>query len=112
MPDFKMPLSGDVSQTINPWTYIFNTTGSQFGLVNVNLGTSSNPKVEEEILSDVASYGKQLGRIEDALSVLMAHFHPKEKLAAHEQKAIDDMNRLLADIQDVKQRHDRKANQA
>jgi hypothetical protein len=28
MPDFKLPLSGDVSQTINPWTVLFNPVGS------------------------------------------------------------------------------------
>ena len=32
---------------------------------------SSEPKVEEEVLSDVATYGKQLGRIGDALIVLL-----------------------------------------
>jgi hypothetical protein len=28
------------------------------------------------VLSGVATYGKQLGRIGDALIVLLAHFHP------------------------------------
>ena len=65
MPTFKLPLSGDVVQSINPFTAFM--TGGQFGLVNINLGQSSEPKVEEEVLSDVASYGKQLGRIGDAL---------------------------------------------
>jgi len=32
-------------------------TGGQFGLVNINLGQSSEPKVEEEVLSDIATYG-------------------------------------------------------
>jgi hypothetical protein len=70
MPDFKLPLSGNVTQTINPWTPFFNPVGSQIGLVNINLGNSSNPEIEEQVLSDVASYGKQLGRIEDVLAVL------------------------------------------
>ena len=67
MPTFKLPLSGDVVQSINPFTAFM--TGGQFGLVNINLGQSSEPKVEEEVLSDVATYGKQLGRIGDALIV-------------------------------------------
>ena len=71
MPVFRLPMSGNVTQTINPWTWFFNPVGSQVGLVNIELGQSSNPAVEEEILSDVASYGKQLGRIEDALLVLL-----------------------------------------
>lgn len=99
MPDFKLPLSGNVSQVINPWTTFFNP------VVNINMGNSSNPQIEEEVLSDVASYGKQLGRIGDVLSVLMQHFHPKEKLTAHEEKVIGDLKRMLADIADVKKRH-------
>jgi hypothetical protein len=67
MPVFRLPLSGNVTQTINPWNWFINSAGAYFGLVNIELGQSSNPPVEEEVLSDVASYGKQLGRIEDAL---------------------------------------------
>src|SRR5262245_24361470 len=42
---------------------------------------SSNPEVEEEVLTDIASYGKQLGRIEDMLTVLLDHFRPQRELA-------------------------------
>ena len=49
MPTFKLPLSGDVVQSINPFTAFM--TGGQFGLVNINLGQSSEPKVEEDVLS-------------------------------------------------------------
>ena len=105
MPTFKLPLSGDVTQTINPWTWMFNPTGSQFGLVNISLGKSSNPDVEQEVLEDVASYGKQLGRLGDALLVLVDHFHPKEKLKPHEEKAIADLRALLAEIAQVKAKY-------
>ncbi|HEU5046862.1 MAG TPA: hypothetical protein VFT64_03380 [Rickettsiales bacterium] len=105
MPDFKLPLSGDVTQTINPWNFWCNPVGSQLGLFNINFGTSSNPAVEEQVLSDVASYGKQLGRIGDALSVLLKHFHPKEALNAHEKKALNDLKRMLEEIDNVKTRH-------
>ena len=105
MPDFKLPLSGNVTQTINPWTFFFNPIGSQVGLVNINLGTSSNPAVEEQVLSDVASYGKQLGRVEDALMVLLAHFRPERELSAAEDKAIRDLKRMVEEIADIKLRH-------
>lgn len=105
MPDFKLPLSGDVTQAINPWTFFYNPVGSQVGLFNVNFGTSSNPAVEEQVLSDVASYGKQLGRIGDALSVLLKHFHPQEALSTHEKKALNDLKRMLEEIDNVKNRH-------
>jgi hypothetical protein len=105
MPVFKLPLSGDVVQSINPLTAFM--TGGQFGLVNVTLGQSSEPKVEEEVLSDVATYGKQLGRIGDALTVLLAHFHPQQPLTAQETKAIDALKEMLDKIADVKERHKR-----
>jgi hypothetical protein len=109
MPTFKLPLSGDVVQSINPWTAFFNPVGSQFGLININLGQSSAPAVEEEVLSDVGSYGKQLGRIGDALIVLLSHFHPRTPLTADETKAIDELKDMLAKIAEVKERHARPA---
>jgi hypothetical protein len=104
MPTFKLPLSGDVVQSINPFTAFM--TGGQFGLVNINLGQSSEPKVEAEVLSDVATYGKQLGRIGDALLVLVAHFQPRTK---EETDAIDALKEMLQKIADVKEKHGRPA---
>jgi hypothetical protein len=105
MPEFRLPLSGDVTQTINPWTMLFNPVGSQVGLINISLGNSSNPPVEAQVLSDVASYGKQLGRIGDVLLVLLAHFKPERKLTEAEQDSIDDLTRMLGEIAAVKRRH-------
>lgn len=109
MPTFKLPLSGDVVQSINPWTAFLSPIGSQFGLININLGQSSAPDVEQDVLSDVGSYGKQLGRIGDALIVLLAHFHPRTPLTAQESKAIDELKTMLAKIADVKVKHARPA---
>jgi len=105
MPVFRLPLSGNVTQSINPWTWMFNPVGSQVGLVNIELGQSSNPAVEEEVLTDVASYGKQLGRIEDALLVLLAHFHPERELTADEQKALGELKAIVTDVAAVKIKH-------
>jgi hypothetical protein len=109
MPTFKLPLSGNVLQAISPWTAFMSPIGSQVGLFNVTIGQSSEPAVEGDVLSDVASYGKQLGRIEDALIVLLAHFHPAAPLTAEETAAIDDLRDMLRQIADVKDRHKRKA---
>lgn len=105
MPVFRLPLSGNVTQTINPWNWFFNQTGGQTGLVNIELGQSSNPPVEEEVLSDVASYGKQLGRIEDALLVLIAHFKPETPLKPDETKALAALKSLTKQIAVVKAKH-------
>jgi hypothetical protein len=107
MPAFKLPLSGDVVQSINPFTAFM--TGGQFGLININMGQSSEPKVEEDVLSDVASYGKQLGRIGDALIVLLKHFHPRKPLTADENGTIEALKEMLEKIADVKEKHNRPA---
>jgi hypothetical protein len=107
MPTFKLPLSGDVVQSINPFTAFM--TGGQLGLININMGQSSEPKVEEEVLTDVATYGKQLGRIGDALIVLLAHFHPRAPLTTEETKAIDALKEMLEKIAAVKEKHHRPA---
>jgi hypothetical protein len=107
MPSFKLPLSGDVVQSINPFTAFM--TGGQFGLININMGQSSEPKVEEEVMTDIASYGKQLGRIEDVLLVLVKHFHPAPPLSEEETDAIDALKEMLHKIAAVKKKHKRKA---
>ena len=88
MPDVNLPLSGAVTQTIEPWTSWFSAFGSQVGLINVNLGSSADPDVEKAVIAKVASYGRQLGRIEDALVVLLKHFRPAEELSSAEKRAI------------------------
>jgi hypothetical protein len=108
MPDVNLPLSGPVAQAFRPWAPLFSAFGSQIGLINVSVGKSSNPAVEEDVLTDVASYGRQLGRIEDALVVLLKHFAPSEELSDFEKRAIDDLKRMLHDTADVKKRHSAK----
>jgi hypothetical protein len=108
MPSFRLPLSGNVTQTINPWTWLFNPVGSQVGLVNIELGQSADPSVEEEVLTDVASYGRQLGRIEDALRVLLDHFAPTRRLTQTEAKAIEALREMVGKIDAVKAKHARQ----
>ncbi len=90
MGNVRFPVSGNVNQTINPWTWAFNTCGNQIGFFNLNidLGHSSNPDAERVAL-DVASYGKQLGRIEDVIDILVRRLKndghlrtPKRRLLA------------------------------
>jgi hypothetical protein len=109
MPTFRLPLSGNVLHAINPWTAFTSPIGSQTGLFNVTIGQSSEPEVEADVLSDVASYGKQLGRIGDALIALLNHFHPRTPLTEEEAAAIDDLREMLQRIADVKSKHKRKA---
>ena len=73
MANFLLPLSGDVSQTSNPWTWFTKVVGGQFGFININLGKSTDPELEQQILDDVGSYGRQLGQLGDALEAVLAH---------------------------------------
>jgi hypothetical protein len=103
MPNVLLPLSGDVTQTINPWNWFMKTVGGQFGLVNINLGRSADPAVEEQILEEVGSYGRQLGRIGDALGVLIKHIKP-EDLSEDDRKKLWALEAQLAEIERVKRR--------
>jgi hypothetical protein len=107
MTTFQMPLSGNVTQSILPWTWLFNPTGNQVGLINIDLGASSAPAVEEDVLKKVGSYGKQLGKIEDALKVLLDTYTPSRPLTAAEETAIEDVRALIHKVDAIKQRHGR-----
>lgn len=88
-------------QAINPWS--FYQEGAQLGLVNINLGQTRHPEIEQEILDEVGSYGKQLGRIGDALEVLIDHMELKG-LSRAETDALDILKGQLAEIRQVKQK--------
>jgi len=104
---FKLPLSGDVTQAF--WTAFMSPSNNQVGLINVSLGQSSAPAVEKQVLDQVGSYGRQLGRIGDALAVLVKHFHPRESLSEKEQEALVALKLMLDDIADIKKEHGREA---
>lgn len=109
MPVFKLPLSGDVVQSISPFTAFMSPIGSQFGLINITLGQSSAPEVEKDVLSDVGTYGKQLGKIGDALLVLVERMSATPALPPEERAAIDAFKEMLHQIAEVKERHGRPA---
>jgi len=101
MPTFRLPLSGDVTQTINPWNWFVNMLGNQFGLININLGKSSDPQLEEQILNDVGSYGRQIGQIGDALQVLIRHAN-LTGLSSDEQRALNALQFQLDEVNRIK----------
>jgi hypothetical protein len=88
-------------QAINPWS--FYNQGAQLGFVNINLGQTAHPEIEQKVLDEVGSYGRQLGRIGDALEVLIDHFDSKG-LGKAEKDALAILKGQLAEIRKVKQR--------
>lgn len=100
------PGSGDVMQSILPWRWAFDWIGNQFSLLTVNLGRSSAPEVESEILDNVGSYGRQLGHIGEVLEVLILRL-PRESLSPKELETIEDFSAQMREIRRIKQRHGR-----
>jgi hypothetical protein len=97
------PGSGGVAQNILPWNWIANFAGSRFSWFTVNLGRSSAPEVEAEILENVGSYGRQLGRISDVLEVLVARL-PRDTLTEHERAAVEDFSSQMREIKRIKEK--------
>jgi hypothetical protein len=80
----------NVSQSILPG-WIFG------GVVNVTETNSSAPETEREVVA-AHSYGRQLGRVLDALAVLIAE-RPKSK---RDEGALDHLMELRREIDDIK----------
>lgn len=86
-------------QVINPWNFFQN---ARFSLFDIE-GQTARPDVERAVL-DVASYGKQLGRIGDVLAVLMRRAEAEEApLTPEEAEAFLMLKSLLREIDGTKQ---------
>jgi hypothetical protein len=101
---FKLPLSGNVSQWINPMAWFLS--GNQ---LNVYLGDSSAPEVEAEILDRVGTYGKQLGQVTDAVIVLLKHLPDRAGLPPQELAALSKFEAMAAEVATIKEKHQRAA---
>jgi|HubBroStandDraft_6_1064221.scaffolds.fasta_scaffold241746_2 hypothetical protein len=102
MSQFQLSLAPQkLWQAINPWT--FYQQGAQFGFINIDLGLTPRPEAEQAVLDEVGSYGRQLGRIGDALEVLLDHVK-LDGLSKPEKDALDALRGQLASVRRVKQR--------
>lgn len=93
MNNVSIPLvPNSLSQSILPnWGFSFFT---------VNLGASSRPEVEHEVLQNVGSYGKQLGHLAEALEVVIKQLDLLDKDLP--QKDRDALQIFLGDIAKVR----------
>lgn len=99
---FQISLAPDrLWQAINPWT--FNQQGANFGVFNINIGLTPEPELEQEILNDAGSYGRQIGRIGDALEVLLKRID-RQTLSEEDRDAIDALQGQLAAVRQIKRR--------
>jgi len=100
---------GNLWQPISPLANWFQ--GAQIGLFNIDLGVSPRPDIEQTVLEEVGSYGRQLGWIGEALEVLMNNVE-LGKLNKKEQETLDIMRGKLAEIRRIKRRAGRSDNSA
>lgn len=100
MTTMKLPLSGDVSQFIAPWSWFVRQVG-QLGFINVNIGSTPAPEVETRVLEEVGSYGRQIGRLADAVEVLIGMLD-RNSLSPDQQAAIGAFESQLKDVRSVK----------
>lgn len=97
MKTVYMPLQlapGHLTQPILPnWSFNF---------FNVNLGASSNPKVEQQALEKVGSYGRQIGHLAEALELVVVRLKLLEsKNLSREEK--DVLRVFLGDVSAIRQ---------
>lgn len=103
MERFYLPLSGDVQQTINPWSWATQVGTGQIGLFNINLGRSSNPALERRILDDVGSYGRQIGQLGDALAAVLDHL-PTDGWNDEAREAVRAFRCQMAAVRKIKEK--------
>jgi hypothetical protein len=73
--------------------------GWQFGNVVINYDNSSSPETERQIVS-AQSYGRQIGRLMDAVCVLIN----KQEESREGLKALEDLVKLHKEIENIKVR--------
>ena len=91
---FKGPLSGDVTQDIAPIT---SWLSPQF-----EFNFAGNRRIEAEVVADVASYGKQLGILSEAML---------ELAGGNKGEAVDRLKKLTIQIDKVKHQHEDRLEQ-
>ncbi len=97
----RAPLSGDVTQTIE--AALARAMANQVGLINISSQASGNPDLERQITDRVASYGRQLGRLLDAVEVLI-RAADRRSLDDDDRRAIDELLAMRAEIEALKDR--------
>jgi hypothetical protein len=97
----RAPFSGDVNQAIDAAPLV-NSIGDQLGFININTARAGDAQLERQITEYVASYGRQLGWIVDALDVLIRTGRPPA-LDSADAAALDQLTILRADVERAKQ---------
>ena len=78
-----------------------------FNLFSVNLGATSNAKVEQQVLEQVGSYGRQIGHLAEALEVVIQRLRLLEskELPQDERDALQVFLGDVAAVRKLKPSH-------
>ncbi|MGE5391198.1 MAG: hypothetical protein ACM3PE_09075 [Deltaproteobacteria bacterium] len=91
-----LPFSGDVTQ---PWSWLY-----QFAPITINQMKTENPTLEKKIVNEVASYGKQLGKMMEAVQILVKQMD-SSRLTSDEKMLLDSFSRMANEITAIKGGH-------
>jgi hypothetical protein len=94
------PLSGDVNQAID--ASLLHAMGDQLGFINISGARAGDVQLEQRITEQVASYGRQLGWLVDALEVLIRTDRPAD-LTPDDAAALDQVRNLQAEVARAKE---------
>lgn len=101
--EISMPLSGDVLQTINPWTIWLKSWNQQLGFINITNVESGDYEMEKRIIEEVASYGRQLGWISEVLNLVRnrVDFGVLDK---EQSESLEQFDKLIEDVKAIKEK--------
>ena len=103
MPNLYMPWSGPVTQAFQQWSKM---AIGQVGFININMGKSSDPELEQKIIEDVGSYGRQIGQLSDALMAVLQH-RKTESWDPECKEAVERFKLQVKEVERLKERHER-----
>jgi hypothetical protein len=72
-----------------------------WSLVRIDMGASANPPLERHLIARVGSYGRQIGKLVEAVEVLAAKL-PRAKLTEKEKAALDALAELAGELREAR----------
>jgi hypothetical protein len=94
----------DTIGSYNPVTSWLSGAMSQIGFINIANMSSDDAGLEKSIIREVSGYGRQLGRITDALQAICSHLDTTD-WGPDEQQAVKDFLRMAEEIEAHKRKH-------
>src|SRR4051794_21150897 len=98
--ELHAPLSGAVNQAIQ--AALLHNLG-QLGLINITTAAAGDAGLERRIVEQVASYGRQLGWLTDAVDALVRR-EAGETPGAEDEDAFAHVHRLRGEVEELKAR--------